>query len=178
MMTAQDRLQASIVRINAGRIAQLIAITLGSFSTMVSATTLTGIAIDEDWLNQADDAAVDQILKHQLIHYACGSGGGRIADVVADLGEYAARAVAQAKAQRLEASFSRAADVVIDDTLAPSMMPGTSTTGTPAMPSAIYDYLMAGAVALEGMSLADLPNTYASLDGLKKVDEIQKRATI
>jgi hypothetical protein len=175
-MTAQERLQASISRINADRIAERITITLGSFRTMVSATTLTGVAIDEDWLNQADDATIDQILKHQLVHHACGSDGGRIADIVGDLGEDAANAVAQARAQHSQAAFSRAADVVIDATLTPTETTFASTA--PAMPDAIYDYLTAAHQSLEGMAIEDAPCAYASLDGLKKVDEIQKRAAI
>lgn len=175
-MTAQERLQASISRINADRIAERITIALGSFRTMVSATTLTGVAIDEDWLNQADDATIDQILKHQLVHHACGSDGGRIADIVGDLGEDAAIAVAQVKSQRSRAAFSKAADVVIDATLTPTET--TFASAAPDLPEAIYDYLAATHQSLGSMTIEDAPHAYASLDGLKKVDEIQKRAGI
>lgn len=173
-MAPQERLQASIDRINAGRIAQRIDIGLGSYRTMVSATTPTGVTIDVDWIAKADDAIVDQILKHELIHYACLPGGGGISDVVADLGQDAVDAVAQVEAQRRRAAFSKSVDAVVTAAI-PTM---DKPSAPPAIPAIISDYLQATNASTYSFDIGERPASLPSLAAFKKVDEILKTATI
>lgn len=86
-MTAQDRIQASIERIGAQRIAQVLNIgTKPMEDGAIAQTQPVGIAFQEKWLLEASDQMLDATLVHEIMHQAfAGPNKDRIRDLLGDL---------------------------------------------------------------------------------------------
>jgi len=183
-MTAQARLAAAVARVNAERIARIITIEVMELKTMVGVSTRTGVGLDAEWLTTADDVAIDDVLKHELVHYACGPAGDAIAEVVGDLGQYATDVYRACKATRDRKTYDVAGDAIIGDVIGGLTMERVELDATQVaafvkheVPVSILEYVRANETSVIAAQLAEMPEPmpYCKLETLKKVDEILKR---
>jgi beta-lactamase regulating signal transducer with metallopeptidase domain len=89
--TQNLRLEASIERLGAKRIATLFPITAQTMEDAVACTHEGGVILNADFVETAEDAVLDNVIAHEITHLAMTPQGLRIAGLVMDMNHWVSK---------------------------------------------------------------------------------------
>lgn len=84
-MNHQERIDASIARIGAQRIAGNISIAIAKGMEGIAGSGAGGIDLSHAWIEEADDDKLDAVIAHEILHQAFGAKRAEIAPLISDL---------------------------------------------------------------------------------------------
>jgi hypothetical protein len=86
--TQNLRLEASIERLGAKRIATLFPITAQTMEDLIACPHEGGVAVNADFVETAEDGVLDNVIAHEISHLAMSPRGRSIAGLVMEMNHW------------------------------------------------------------------------------------------